>query len=85
MTLMDDDMIIRAKIDINALHQALLDHFGTGVHTISILNFALGKVDALYENEDWQGLIDMARNEGLDLAAYITEYITDDEESTLEN
>ncbi len=61
-------------IDMDRLYDALLDHFGSmrviGPCMEMLSNGALGNIETMYETGDYQGLIQLARNEGFDLEAF---------------
>jgi len=63
-------------IDAPRLYHDLQDHFGTANATIPWiasthwLNMALAELDTMAENDDWEGICEMAVNEGFDLSRY---------------
>ncbi len=58
------------------LYRDLQDHYGTANATIPWiasthwLNMALAELDTAYENQDWEHVVEMALNEGLDIDQY---------------
>jgi hypothetical protein len=61
-------------IDMDRLYDALLDHFGSmrviGPCMEMLSNGALGNIETMYEAGNYQGLIQLAQNEGFDLEAF---------------
>ena len=62
---------MKGNLDVDALVQDLRDHFGTGARHFSMMNVALGQIDTFVQTENWEGLIQLAQNAGLNIMNYI--------------
>lgn len=72
---------MEAEIDVNRLHADLLEHFGTMLvlvesPTSPITQYfwegCLGDIDTMYETGNYQGLVDLAEQEGFDMTTYLS-------------
>ena len=65
------------QIDAPRLYRDLQDHFGTANETIPWicsthwLSAALGELDTLASNGDWNGVVELAKNEGFNIDDYV--------------
>lgn len=57
------------EIDAEGLYVALMDHFGTS--PFGWAKAALGQLETLYETGDFDGIIELALDEGFDLDEFI--------------
>ena len=61
-------------INMAQLYDALLDHFGSmrvmGPCMEMLSNGALGNIETMYEAGNYEGLVQLAMNEGFDLTAF---------------
>lgn len=56
------------NINITRLYEDLRDHYGTAPY--SFFTVALGRLDAAYEQHDWNTILQMAENEGFNPLDY---------------